>query len=116
MEEKILEAIVEYISKTPIWLFLLVIIYMIGLVIGMVINEMKVKRGGTRSKIVVFVQGAAFTAIIFCIMNIKEIITSSITLKIIEERLLSSALASLAIVGLGLLAIYIKKSQKIKGK
>lgn len=114
MEDKIIEVLFNYISKSPVWLFILVIIYMIGLAMSMIMKEMKVLKGNKWSKIIVFVQGAAFTAIIFCVMNMKNIINSSITLEIVEERLLSATLISLAITGIVLVVVYIKKCREIK--
>lgn len=117
MSEEIINAIVEYICKSPIWLLSLICMYLQGVLLHIIILGYSKRLKKYNKRFYMIALGASCTCISFFIRNAKYIISSKLTLQIIEEEVLASVFCSFAFIGIiAVIVLPIREIVKLKGK
>lgn len=97
--EKALEALISYLSKSPLWLVCIALLVCEGklfLLIFFGFNAEKIEKFGNNK--VVLPIGIAISCVVFLIQNFSLIVESKMTLDLLEKSMLSSIILSFAIM------------------
>lgn len=118
--EEILNALLEYLKDSPLWLICLALLYCEGNLFLLLIYGFKFKIFKKIKKvgeiIIPIVMGMALSGSVFLFQNFKTIIESEMTLEIMETNMLSSIILSFAIVAVpSLIILPIREQKRLKG-
>lgn len=118
--EEIKKALLGRLIKSPLWLICLALLFCEGHLILLLIYDFKIKRlkkiGKIGKIIIPMAIGIAFSGLIFLFQNFVTIIESKMTLKLMENNMLSSILLSFAIVGaFSIIILPIRERKRLKG-
>lgn len=118
--EEIKKAFLEYITKSPLWIICLALLFIEGHLILVLIYGYNMKMLKKIQKIGKFIIplaiSIAFSGIIFFVQNFWMIIESKMTLELMENNMLSSIVLSLAIVGaISMVILPIRERKRVRG-
>ena len=115
--EEVRKALLEYLTKSPLWLLCLALLFSEGHLILLLIYGFRIKRLKKIGKVIIPIAiGIAFSVTVFLFQNFKTIIESKMTLELMETNMLSSILLSFAIVGaISLIILPIREKKRLKG-
>lgn len=115
--EEVRKALLEYLTKSPLWLVCLALLFSEGHLILLLIYGFRIKRLKKIGKVIIPIAiGIAFSVTVFLFQNFKTIIESKMTLELMETNMLSSILLSFAIVGaISLIILPIREKKRLKG-
>lgn len=118
--DEIKKALLKYFVKSPLWLVCLALLFSEGHLMLLLIYGFKMKRWKKIKKVGEFIIplaiGIAFSVLIFLIQNFITIIQSKMTLKLVEDNMLSSILLSFAIIGaISVIVLPIRERKRLKG-
>lgn len=113
MNDELVKAIIEYLSKTPVFLITILCVYMQGVLVLIVFNGLVKKR---LKKIFAFPVGTGCSSITLVVLNFESMVTSQFSLQMLEARILPSTLLTFGIIGIVTLAVFtVKEICKLKG-
>ena len=118
--DEVLNALSDYLIKSPLWLICLALLLIEGNLILLLIYGFKIKRMKKIKKIgkvvIPLAGGVAFSGIVFLFQNFAIIIESKMTLQLMETNMLSSILLSFAIIGaISIIVLPIRERKRLKG-
>lgn len=117
MTDEIKNAIIEYLCKSPIWLFSFACMYLQGVLLQMIFLGYSKKLKKYNKMFYSVALGASCTCISFFLRNCKYILDSKVTLQVIEEEVLTSTFVSFAFIGLiACFVLPIRERLKMRGK
>lgn len=117
MNDEIINAIVEYLCKSPIWLLSLGCMYLQGVLLHMIILGYSKKLKKYNKAFYSIALGASCTCISFFLRNGKYIHNPIVSLQNIEAEILTSTFVSFAFIGIiACFVLPIREILNVKGK